>query len=339
MAAADTIISRDPSLRLDLDYGKTDNGTNIGLYTDTQSDAQLFKFVTAAGGYDIATKPTNDESCIGIGSGDNAEQWECGGDGQVWQLGKAGANGTLIGDPVFFDPTNADQWSAASDARTGALIFNDREYTYSELPDCLVGAEYLRTACNSKNCDALLAEFTAAEDCTVYAVYDDRLTNVPQWCADWEPVAGTAKSSNGESFLLRAKEFAAGETVTLGSNGQTGACVNYAVFVQKSEKAVTTETTLPQTTTTLTETTTTVSAPPEDTSVTASDMRGDVDCNREINVADCVLFARFLAEDTDINVTMQGKQNADCNGDTMLNADDNTLILEYLAGLRDTPAL
>ena len=30
---------------LDIDMGKSDNGTNIQIYTDTKADAQQFKFV------------------------------------------------------------------------------------------------------------------------------------------------------------------------------------------------------------------------------------------------------------------------------------------------------
>ena len=61
---------------------------------------------------------------------------------------------------------------------------------------------------------------------------------------------------------------------------------------------------------------------------------GDVDVNGDVNVADAVLLARFLAEDKDVEVSAQGKLNADCNQDNNTTADDNTMILEYLAGIR-----
>ena len=91
-----------------------------------------------------------------------------------------------------------------------------------------------------------------------------------------------------------------------------------------------TTTTEPETTTTTTETTTT-----EPEIIASPAMPGDVDCSSDINVADAVLLARFLAEDKDISVSAQGKRNADCNEDGDTTSDDLTIILEYLAGIRD----
>ena len=78
---------------LDLDYGNVADGTNIQIYTDTQSDAQLFKFVkTSEGSYRIYTKVTEDTSCIEVASaatnsGANVQQWEDNGHNcQVWAL-------------------------------------------------------------------------------------------------------------------------------------------------------------------------------------------------------------------------------------------------------------
>lgn len=67
---------------LDLDYGKSDNGTNIGIYTDTKSDAQLFKFLDNGNGtYSILTKNSNCMSAVEVKdasneSGANIQQWE-----------------------------------------------------------------------------------------------------------------------------------------------------------------------------------------------------------------------------------------------------------------------
>ncbi|MBQ8825363.1 MAG: RICIN domain-containing protein [Ruminococcus sp.] len=80
---------------LDLDMGKFDNGTNIGIYQDTNSTAQHFKFVKNSDGtYTITTRVTEDKSCIGVQadstkSGANIIQWEQNGkDSQKWTLEK-----------------------------------------------------------------------------------------------------------------------------------------------------------------------------------------------------------------------------------------------------------
>ncbi len=67
---------------LDLDYGLTADGTNIGIYTDTQSDAQLFQFIeNDDGSYTIVTKATEGASCLAVQgnsdeAGANILQWE-----------------------------------------------------------------------------------------------------------------------------------------------------------------------------------------------------------------------------------------------------------------------
>ncbi len=81
----------------------------------------------------------------------------------------------------------------------------------------------------------------------------------------------------------------------------------------------------PATTTVSTETTTTLP--------TGALLRGDVDCNGDVNVADAVLLARFNAEDKEITVSAKGKQNADVNSDSNTDTEDLTRILEYLAGI------
>lgn len=85
----------DGSMLLDLFYGSTDNGANIRIHRNTNSDAQLFKFVPDGRGYyTICTKASNDKSCIQsagtpFARGGNIEQWERNGHAnQLWALEK-----------------------------------------------------------------------------------------------------------------------------------------------------------------------------------------------------------------------------------------------------------
>ncbi len=61
--------------------------------------------------------------------------------------------------------------------------------------------------------------------------------------------------------------------------------------------------------------------------------RGNVNCKEGTDVSDAVLLARFVAEDTDANITAEGKQNADVNGDGKLTSDDVIAILRIIAKL------
>ena len=61
--------------------------------------------------------------------------------------------------------------------------------------------------------------------------------------------------------------------------------------------------------------------------------RGNVNCKEGTDVSDAVLLARFVAEDTDANITAEGKKNADVNGDGKLTSDDVIVILRIIAKL------
>ena len=101
----------DGQYMLDLDYGRTANGTNIQIYGNTYPDAQLFKFVPAGSGqYTITTKVTNDKSALDIydhntSVGANVCQWECTGNpNQCWKLIEIVDDSSSTVDPVVVAP-------------------------------------------------------------------------------------------------------------------------------------------------------------------------------------------------------------------------------------------
>ncbi len=78
---------------LDLDYGKTDNRTNIGIFTNTDADAQKFRLIANDdGSYYIVTKSTGGKSAIEMEDGKaenagNVQQFEVNGHAcQKWLL-------------------------------------------------------------------------------------------------------------------------------------------------------------------------------------------------------------------------------------------------------------
>ena len=76
------------------------------------------------------------------------------------------------------------------------------------------------------------------------------------------------------------------------------------------------------------------SAPPG-TAVSGGEtlLRGDVDENGTVNIADAVLLTRFLAEDREITVGAAGKRSAELDGKDGLTADDGAVLLQMLANL------
>lgn len=61
----------------------------------------------------------------------------------------------------------------------------------------------------------------------------------------------------------------------------------------------------------------------------------DLDNNGVTNIADAVLFARYLAEDADVSIPTESTDYLDCNGDGLVDAQDSARLLRFLAGLSE----
>ena len=115
--------------------------------------------------------------------------------------------------------------------QNGASCYIDRDYTYSDVPEFLVGATYIQTANDDKDSqgDGFLT-FTVDQDVTVYVAHDDRYTTKPDWMADFEDSG--LNITTDKTFSLYKKDFAAG-TVVLGANApaEIGKSSMYTVIV------------------------------------------------------------------------------------------------------------
>ena len=87
------ISMADETKRLDVADGAKSNGTNIGIWSDTGSDAQCFKFMKQENGsYILATKASSGNSAVEVKnasdiSGENVQEWERNGHAcQTWFL-------------------------------------------------------------------------------------------------------------------------------------------------------------------------------------------------------------------------------------------------------------
>lgn len=331
---------------LDLDFGKVDNGTNIGIYGNTNSDAQLFKLVDNGDGtYAICTKVTNDGSGIGVtaaskDSGANVVEWECNdSDDQKWILEvKIDAiNGSLIKDLTVKDLDNYQNWKIDDSAAVGDLVFGDREVTYISLPDSLVGAEMIQTACDSKNSKEDLAEFTSDKDIKVYVALDTRVESsmgkIPEWLNGWIKTDEQAENSGDVKFDIYEKSYKAGEIVTLGTNSTNYTVVNYTVFVKedKAEPVATTTQPIVVTTALATE-----NLPVSSETTTAEPVKkvlvGDANEDGYINMGDVTSIIQHIGNRDEYELTEQGIANADTNGDGQVTGEDSIIIQRHIAG-------
>ena len=221
-----------------------------------------------------------------------------GGAGTVWLVtAKPDAvRGSLVSADVL-DPDYYEGWRIDSDAAVGDALFGDRtteQCAALSLPQSLIGAELLLTPCNAKNASADQAELTALRNITLYIGLDSRVENVPAWLAVFSKTSDAVTTSNEVTFDLYAKTMRAGESVLLGANGQASYCMNYIVLAAAD----------------------------------AGSLRGDVNLDGSLSVADAVALMKFLlAEDT---LTAEQAAQADLNSDRKLNAVDLSLLKQML---------
>ena len=94
--------------------------------------------------------------------------------------------------------------------------------------------------------------------------------------------------------------------------------------------ATTSETTSEKTTSSTTETT---EKKTSETTQSGKTVWGDANEDKQVDVSDAVLVARFAAEDSEAVISAQGKLNADVTGDQNINGDDTIKILRAIAKL------
>lgn len=223
----------------------------------------------------------------------------------------APVQGTYIKDLTVKDTDNAADWKISSHASQGGTVFGDRDYTYVSFPEALNGAESLLTACDSKNAEGDLAEFTAGAKIDVYIFLDTRVeaeNRVPSWMNSWEKTDMSAYTSNDVTFSVYKKTVDSGERVVLGNNNMTGNVVNYTVFAVKAETPTTN--------------------PP------VNKTPGDSNCDGTVNLADSVFILQSLANPKVYILTDQGRINADVTGnDDGVTGKDSLFIQKVLLGL------
>lgn len=216
-------------------------------------------------------------------------------------------NGSLISQIHVTDSDNGSDWNIAQGLAVGSAVFGDRDFTYTVVPEMLLGAEYVQTACDSKNVTGTLGTLTVGTDITLYIAYDTRLGNAPAWLSDWEDTGMALSLSNDVTMAVVAKSLTAGEQIELGDNTQGTGVIGYTVLA-KSQSSITTATTAPVAT-----------------------LRGDVNCDGFVKVNDVILLNRMLSEDHTAEISAQGMSNADCDDIQGVDGNDAVAILKILA--------
>lgn len=146
-----------------------------------------------------------------------------------------------ISDLKIHDTDNEDDWSFRYNIQPNDRQYGDRSYLFASIPESVAGAQWFRTANDSKTFTAdEIARFTLVMDATVYIAHDVRIAQKPGWLGDWQPVGSTIENNESPPtvYALYKKEFSKGETVNLGPNTEDGSshCGMYTVIVQTEEE-------------------------------------------------------------------------------------------------------
>lgn len=251
------------------------NPATIELYTDNMNGSPVaaIKYPGTSGFSDYREFEANIPAIKGIHNlylkFTGVEGYLLNADSFVFGKDAIPLSGKLFKDVQVTEQALPLQWAIGTDARKGSLIFGDRDFAIAELQSELEGSEILMTACDAKGTTGDTASFTAGADMTLYIALDDRVENTPDWLSDYTRTRNMLTTSNELTFIIFSKSVKAGETVTLGSNGQSYQCVNFFALAAPEESA--------------------------------PKLEGDVNCDGVVGIADLVKLSDHLLGKSPLN--------------------------------------
>ena len=170
--------------------------------------------------------------------------------------------GELFTELIVNDRENLSDWSVYQNFGKGKTVFGDREITAVSVPAELVGAEAVKTACDSKMYEKSLGSFVAGDDMTLYIATDSRVVEMglPEWLKSFEETGNNILLDNEVVLNVYKRDVVKGEQVSLGTNGGNGNNVCYiALGVSVNARVV-----------------------------------GDVNADKKFTAADLVMMQKFL---------------------------------------------
>ncbi len=202
------------------------------------------------------------------------------------------ADGKLVKSLKVNDTAAQYNWSVEHGLATGNEVFGDRKFKFTSVPEKLRGAEWIRTACDSKKFTSDEATFTAAQDITVFVGVDTRAESNAGWLSDWTKTEMTMTDDGNPNITYNVyrKDAKGGQQVALGAINMATA-VNYVVAVTEYHE--------PNTTTTA-----------NNASVHVT-LLGDVNLDGFVTISDSVAILQYIANKDKYSLTDTARANAD----------------------------
>ena len=202
------------------------------------------------------------------------------------------ADGKLVKSLKVNDTAAQYNWAIEHGLDVGNEVFGDRQFRFTSVPEELRGAEWIRTACDSKKFTSDEATFTAAQDITVFVGVDTRAESNAGWLSDWTKTEMTMTDDGNPNITYNVyrKDAKGGQQVALGAINMATA-VNYVVAVTEYHE--------PNTTTTA-----------NNASVHVT-LLGDVNLDGFVTISDSVAILQYIANKDKYSLTDTARANAD----------------------------
>lgn len=206
-------------------------------------------------------------------------------------------NGKYFTHAAVNDNANPTSWEIAENADTGSLIFGDRDFTMTSIPNCIKGAEIMKTSCDAKTVmSGNTLVFTAGADIDFYVGVDTRVENTPEFLTDYTKTTETFTTSNDVEYVLYKRTFNANKPVVVGNNGQSAYCMNFTLFAVPA----------------------------------SSELKGDVNSDGAVDIADLVLMCKHILSESPM--TAEQAKFADLDGDGRIDVFDMIALRKIVAG-------
>ncbi len=133
-------------------------------------------------------------------------------------------NGLIVKNLMVNDLVNAPKWTIGQNLQLKTSVFGNLSVFAQNLPDDLLGAEWIKTSTESKAFvqKEVLASFSVSADAFVSVLHQEDVAIVPAWLSTYtkkeEKVVVSSAISAAKTMAIYEKKFLAGEKVVLGAN-------------------------------------------------------------------------------------------------------------------------
>jgi len=216
------------------------------------------------------------------------------------------ADGKLITGLNVNDKNNRYNWSVQQGLDNGDAVFGDRAFMFTSVPEQLRGAEWIRSACDSKKYTGDEAKFTAGADITLFVGLDSRVSVTPDWLSGYTKTAMTLTDDGNPvvTYNIYMNDYKSGEEIILGKLANSSV-VNYVVIAKEYD--------------------------PNAFKEPVEFIPGDINNDKLVNIFDMIFMRRALIQPL---TDEREKLAADLNGDGVIGLSDAVMLQNFLLGLK-----